>query len=498
MKLKTLGRYELIRVLGKGAMGLVYEARDPNLDRKVAIKTIRVDNLSEEEAADYEVRFRTEARSAGRLQHPNIVSVYDSDRDIDIAYMVMEFIQGDDLKHHLDKGDRYTLRQVAAIMGDLLSALDYAHRQNVVHRDIKPANLLIEASGRVKLTDFGVARIQDSGDATRTQGTMVGTLKYMSPEQVHGRATDSRSDLFAAGIVLYQLLTGRRPFDGSGDYDIIQQILNKQAEPPSTYNPALPAQVDAVIARALQKSRDDRYPTAKEFNDALQAAALSATDPLAAAPSNPAGPTDNSSWTATLVRGEALVNTHSGTASPVPAAALAPATSAPHSSTLAPEPTETRINPPPAHKKRGWMLALAGVVLISAAGLGYQRWAHRTAAPFAAVSPPSHAQPSKQAPAADTDKAQDAKAAGKAPPPPNSNAPAKSAPTKKAAGSNEADSASAAGPGPAKECQDRNFLTYQLCLTQQCNKPQYTKLALCVQRRAMEQRNLDGLQGNGR
>ena len=199
MSLQKLGRYDLIRVLGKGAMGLVYEGRDPNLDRRVAIKTIKVENLSEEEAAEYEVRFRTEARSAARLQHPNIVSVYDSDRDIDIAYLVMEFIQGEDLKHHLDKGVRYSLEQAAGIMNDLLSALDYAHRQNIVHRDVKPANLLIEPSGRVKLTDFGVARIQDSGEATRTQGTMVGTLKYMSPEQVQGLPVDSRSDLFAAG-----------------------------------------------------------------------------------------------------------------------------------------------------------------------------------------------------------------------------------------------------------------------------------------------------------
>jgi serine/threonine protein kinase len=188
VSLKKLGRYDLVRVLGKGAMGLVYEGRDPNLDRRVAIKTIKVENLSDESAAEYEVRFRTEARSAARLQHPNIVSVYDSDRDGDIAFLVMEFIQGDDLKHHLDKGDLYTLEQSQRIMADLLSALDYAHRQNIVHRDIKPANLLIEPDGRVKLADFGVARIQDSGEATRTQGTIVGTLKYMSPGAGSGPA----------------------------------------------------------------------------------------------------------------------------------------------------------------------------------------------------------------------------------------------------------------------------------------------------------------------
>lgn len=284
MSLKKLGRYDLQRVLGKGAMGMVYEGRDPNLDRRVAIKTIKVENLSPEEAAEYEIRFRTEARSAARLQHPNIVSVYDSDRDGDIAFLVMEFVQGDDLKHHLDKGEVYSLEQTLGIMGDLLSALDYAHRQNIVHRDIKPANLLIQPNGRVKLTDFGVARIQDSGDATRTQGSMVGTLKYMSPEQVQGQPIDSRSDLFAAGIVLYQLLTSKRPFDGSSDFDIIQQIVGKSHADPSTINTQLPPAIDAVVARALAKTREDRYATAQELNAALQAAARDASDPTVVPP----------------------------------------------------------------------------------------------------------------------------------------------------------------------------------------------------------------------
>ncbi|GAB3487098.1 hypothetical protein GCM10027399_00790 [Curvibacter fontanus] len=318
MNQSKLGRYELIRVLGKGAMGLVYEGRDPNLDRRVAIKTIKVENLSSEEAAEYEIRFRTEARSAARLQHPNIVSVYDSDRDGDIAYLVMEFIQGDDLKHHLDQGERYTLEQAASIMSDLLEALDYAHRQNIVHRDIKPANLLIEASGRIKLTDFGVARIQDSGEATRTKGTVVGTLKYMSPEQLRGLPIDSRSDLFSAGIVLYQLLTGTRPFDGPGDYEIIQKIVSEEAAAPSTINPKLPPAIDQLVACALDKSRERRYPTAREFNAALQAAAGSAADPTITPPKAAPRSGESSTWTSTVVKGESLVSTSSGSTSGVP------------------------------------------------------------------------------------------------------------------------------------------------------------------------------------
>ena len=314
MTLKKLGRYDLIRLLGRGAMGLVYEARDPNLDRRVAIKTIKVENLSDEAAADYEVRFRTEARSAARLQHPNIVSVYDSDRDIDIAYLVMEFIEGEDLKHHLDKGELFSLEQTLGIMADLLSALSYAHKHNIVHRDIKPANLLIQASGRIKLTDFGVARIQDSGDVTRTQGTIVGTLKYMSPEQLQGRPVDARADLFAAGVVLYQLLTGKRPFDGDSDFAVIQQIAGHTPTPPSLLNPKLPSALDAVLARVLDKSRDVRFATAQEFANALVAASKQAIDPTVV-PLTSAPRGANSTWTATMQAGESLLGTHSGTGS---------------------------------------------------------------------------------------------------------------------------------------------------------------------------------------
>ena len=287
MSLKKLGRYELVRVLGKGAMGIVYEGRDPNLDRRVAIKTVKVENLSEEAATEYEHRFRTEARSAARLQHPNIVSVYDSDRDGDIAYLVMEYIQGDDLKHHLDRGARYTLEQSLKMIRDLLSALDYAHKQGIVHRDVKPANLLIEPGGRVKLTDFGVARIQDSGEATRTQGSMVGTLKYMAPEQVQGQKIDSRADLFSVGVVLYQLLTDKRPFDGDNDFSIIHQIIGHHPPPPSTINDKLPTALDAVVARALAKNREERFATARDFASALQSAIRRAEDQTVVPPLNP-------------------------------------------------------------------------------------------------------------------------------------------------------------------------------------------------------------------
>src|SRR4030095_7058493 len=180
-----------------------------------------------------------------------------SDRDGDIAYLVMEYIQGDDLKHHLDKGVRYSLERSLKMIRDLLAALNYAHAQGIVHRDIKPGNMLIEPGGRVKLTDFGVARMQDSGDATRTQGNMVGTLKYMSPEQVQGQKIDSRADLFSVGIVLYQLLTDMRPFDGDNDFSIIHQIIGHTPAPPSSANPRLQGGVDARAAPAPAQARHE-------------------------------------------------------------------------------------------------------------------------------------------------------------------------------------------------------------------------------------------------
>lgn len=272
--IEKLGRYDIVRVLGKGAMGVVYEGRDPNLDRQVAIKTIRVQSLSAEAASEYEVRFRTEARSAARLHHPNIVSVFDSGQDGDTAYLVMEFIQGEDLKHHLENGARFSVRSSIVMVHDLLMALDHAHRQNVVHRDVKPANMLIELSGRVKLTDFGVARIQEPDETHLTQvGGAVGTPKYMSPEQAKGLRGDSRSDVFSAGVVLYELLTGILPFDGENQFVVIHQIVGHTPAPPSTLNADVPAAMDEVMARAMAKNPDERYATAREFGLALRVVA---------------------------------------------------------------------------------------------------------------------------------------------------------------------------------------------------------------------------------
>src|SRR5882672_4945322 len=272
----TLGRYQIERILGKGAMGVVYEALDPKLNRKVAIKTILVSQLDEETAKDFSRRFVREAHAVARLNHPNIVQVYDFGEEGGVAYLVMEFIRGSELKSALASGRVFDRRQCVRIMCELLDAHDYAHEAGVVHRDIKPANVMLDSQGRAKLTDFGVARITDADrtGAERTlAGTVVGTPAYMSPEQIEGQRVDRRSDIFSAGIILYQFLTGQKPFAGEGAWTVARKIIQEDPPMPSSLNVAVPREYDRVVARALAKNPEGRFPTAREFAQALRGAA---------------------------------------------------------------------------------------------------------------------------------------------------------------------------------------------------------------------------------
>ena len=273
---QTLGRYQLERVLGKGAMGIVYEALDPKLHRKVAIKTILISQLDEETAKDFSMRFVREAHAVARLNHPNIVQVYDFGEEGDIAYLVMEFIRGNELKSTLTTGQLFDRKECVRIMCELLDALDFAHEAGVVHRDIKPANVMLDSQGRTKLTDFGVARVTDADrtSAERTQaGTMVGTPAYMSPEQIQGQRIDRRTDIFSAGIILYQFLTGQKPFTGEGAWTVSKKIIQDDPPVPSSINVALSPEFDRVVAKALAKNPDQRFATAREFSQALKRAA---------------------------------------------------------------------------------------------------------------------------------------------------------------------------------------------------------------------------------
>ena len=268
--IERLGKYRIDGVLGKGAMGIVYKGFDPGIERVVAIKTMRKDLFGAAEQADLIGRFKNEAQAAGRLVHPGIVTVYDYGEDAETAYIAMEFVDGTALDTLLVPDRPTALARALAWMGDLLQGLEFAHARGVVHRDVKPANLLITRDARVKIGDFGIARIESS---TLTQaGAMIGTPSYMSPEQFRGEPVDGRSDVFSAGIVCYQLLTGARPFTGTAS-TVMQRILNDAPQPPSQRLAALGPRFDAVLARALAKAPAERFLSARAFHEALLAAA---------------------------------------------------------------------------------------------------------------------------------------------------------------------------------------------------------------------------------
>ncbi len=272
-EISSLGKYEIRRQIGRGAMGVVYEGYDPLIKRIVALKTIRSDQLADDDSATVVARFRREAQAAGRLNHPNIVSIYDFGEDAGVWYIAMEFIQGRELKECFETNERFKITDIGRIMSQILGALDYSHRQGVIHRDIKPANIFLLPDGSVKVADFGIAHIEASN--LTQAGTVMGTPSYMSPEQIQGLPVDGRSDLFSAGVILYQFLTGERPFAGSST-TTMQKVLKEDPMPPSMLNVQVMPEMDAVVRKALAKRPDERYQTAGEFADAISAAVAAA------------------------------------------------------------------------------------------------------------------------------------------------------------------------------------------------------------------------------
>lgn len=259
----TIGKYRITRPLGKGAMGIVYEGFDPVIERKVAIKTILAEYLEAAEMEEAVARFKREAQAGGRLQHPGIVGVYEYGNDADMAFIVMEFVEGWELKRILASGVRYELPEVCEIMKQLLSALEYSHKAGVVHRDIKPANVMIMHGPRIKVMDFGIARLESS---SLTQvGTVVGTPTHMAPEQLMGIQADGRADIWSAGVILYELLTGVSPFHAETPAAVMHKVMQADPVKPSKLKPGLAEGFDTIIARALAKKPDDRFLTAREF-----------------------------------------------------------------------------------------------------------------------------------------------------------------------------------------------------------------------------------------
>jgi len=265
---RKFGRYEVIDELGKGAMGTVYRARDPMLHRTVAIKTVNMD-LDRDEVADYEARFYQEARAAGGLNHPNIVTIYDIGKSGTIAYMAMELLEGNELRTIMAQGKALPVGRAIDIAAQAAEGLGYAHDHDVVHRDIKPANLMISREGLVKITDFGIARMRSAEVRTQT-GVVLGSPRYMSPEQVVGKRAEPRSDIFSLGVILYEMVTGKAPFAGEDVSAIMFQILNFVPPPPSSINPDAPEMLDFIVAKALAKSPGDRYASAREMASDLR------------------------------------------------------------------------------------------------------------------------------------------------------------------------------------------------------------------------------------
>ncbi|MFP5305943.1 MAG: serine/threonine-protein kinase, partial [Gammaproteobacteria bacterium] len=254
---------------GRGAMGVVYRAEDPELERTVAVKTILLSGDAAERAS-YEARFRQEAKAAGKLSHPGIVTIYDVGREGDLAYMAMELLSGTDLRQRLAQ-ERPSLREAVDLAMQIADALAFAHEHGVVHRDIKPANVMLVRGNRAKLMDFGLARLQINDVKTQT-GVLLGTPKYMSPEQVSGGTIDHRSDLFALGTVFYEMLVGRPPFSGTDTAQLLHRIASAAHAAPSRIDGDIPPVIDLIIARALEKDPAARYQSAQDFASDLASA----------------------------------------------------------------------------------------------------------------------------------------------------------------------------------------------------------------------------------
>src|SRR5258708_13655767 len=268
MEMPELGGEGIKAGLGRGAMGVVYKASGMVQQGTDVVKTVYT-ALESTGIGNYEARFYQEARAAGSLNHANIVTVYDVGKAGDIAYMAMEFIEGVELRTMIGEGRSLPVAQAISIGAQVAEGLGYAHQHGVVHRDIKPANIMVVANGPVKITDFGIARMRASGELTQT-GMMLGSPKYMSPEQVIGKRADYRSDIFSLGIILYEMLCGNVPFNGENVTALMYQIVNFAPPAPSAVNPAVPELLNFIVAKMLAKPLEERYQSAQELANDLR------------------------------------------------------------------------------------------------------------------------------------------------------------------------------------------------------------------------------------
>ena len=267
-----IGRYKIVRELGRGAMGVVYHAIDPNIGRPVAIKTIHFGgNRKPEEIERQRERLFREARSAGMLSHPGIVTIYDVEQQGDLAYIAMEYVDGPTLDQMLSASEPLGAERMFSILGQTAVALDYAHSKGIVHRDIKPANIMLSADGTAKIADFGIAKITAAENLTMT-GSIVGTPHYMSPEQVQGQPVDGRSDQFSLAVIAYEMLTGEKPYTGEHLTTVVYKIVAEEPVPPHRLNPSLSTGIENVLRKGLAKKPDGRYRNCQDFIQSLEKA----------------------------------------------------------------------------------------------------------------------------------------------------------------------------------------------------------------------------------
>ncbi|MFQ5742634.1 MAG: protein kinase [Acidobacteriota bacterium] len=357
---QRFGRYEVIDVLGQGAMGLVYRASDPVIDRTVAVKVIQAHPaMDADKLATMEARFEQEFRAAGALSHPNIVTIYDVGRQDDLYYIAMEYVVGEDLDSILASRRILSFKEVADLLLEISAGLDYAHSRGVVHRDVKPANILITSEGHAKITDFGLAKAGTAATLTQT-GMLIGTPAYMSPEQVTGHPLSGASDQFSVAIILYEMLTGELPFTGGSPSTIMYRIVHEDPIPPRKLNQSLPAPVDEVLTRALEKAPASRYPCCVDLANSLRSAlgaAPAATMAVDVAPGAPAADPASKAPAVTLAAGTA-----GGSAVAAAGTEAGPAGSA------------TRPPPSTMSRRRGGRFVALAVALPSLALVGVLAW----------------------------------------------------------------------------------------------------------------------------
>ncbi len=382
--LTRAGRYQIVSELGRGSMGVVYQGFDPIIGRTVAIKTMLTEGFAPAEFEEYKARFQREAQSAGVLAHPNIVTVYDFGEDSGVLYLAMEFLEGKSLEAMVEEQTILPVETIIPMYEQVCSALDHAHRHRIVHRDIKPANIMILESGLVKVTDFGIAKMMSMG---MTQaGQILGTPNYMSPEQVKGRSVDGRADIFSLGVILYELVTGEKPFGGQNITTVIYKIINENPISPRELDATIPVGLSYVIQKALAKNPDERYQTCRELAEDLRnyrsvggAAAPSATVILRVPPIQAPPP-------------EALPLPARVPSAPVAAQPQVAAEPQP------PRPLSVQVIPPHRPQPRGtspvvWVLLT--LLVVGAAGGGYYYFKYKPEHPAATPTTPTAERPAE-------------------------------------------------------------------------------------------------------